>query len=303
MIVISPWSRGGWVNSQVFDHTSVGLFLEKRFGIKVESISPWHRAVCGDLTSAFDFATPNDSKWPTLPAVSNPSVVELAQRLLPDPRPPSMPQSLFQEGGTRSSRALPYELHTRARAQAAGTLALTFSNTGRQGAVFHVYDKLHLDRIPRRYTVQAGMALTDVWDTAATDRGNYELWVYSTNGFFRSFVGNAVTQGKATFRPEVEISYEPAAGYVYLKVHNTGTKAGEVMVQSNAYRTDGPWALHVAARTTGILHWNLEQSSHWYDFTVQSTGFGRRFAGRMETGQDGRSDPAMGQDLASTART
>jgi phospholipase C len=41
----------------------------------------------------------------------------------------------------------------------------------------------------------------------------------------------------------------------------------------------------------------LEESSNWYDFTVQSTGFERRFAGRMETGEHSRSDPAMGQDL------
>src|SRR5690606_27497420 len=33
MYVISPWSRGGWVNSQVFDHTSVIRFMEARFGV------------------------------------------------------------------------------------------------------------------------------------------------------------------------------------------------------------------------------------------------------------------------------
>ncbi|MCB2747270.1 hypothetical protein KQ905_14885, partial [Listeria monocytogenes] len=33
MYVISPWSKGGWVNSQVFDHTSVIRFLEQRFGV------------------------------------------------------------------------------------------------------------------------------------------------------------------------------------------------------------------------------------------------------------------------------
>ena len=51
MIVISPWSRGGWTNSQVFDHTSVIRFLERRFGVFEPNISPWRRAVCGDLTS------------------------------------------------------------------------------------------------------------------------------------------------------------------------------------------------------------------------------------------------------------
>jgi phospholipase C len=68
LYVLSPWSRGGWVNSQVFDHTSVIRFLEKRFGVAEPNISPWRRAVCGDLTSAFDFKTPNDTPFAyTLP--------------------------------------------------------------------------------------------------------------------------------------------------------------------------------------------------------------------------------------------
>jgi phospholipase C len=67
LLVVSPWSKGGWVNSQVFDHTSVIRFIEARFanGNKdlIESnITPWRRAVVGDLTSAFDFATPNTRK-------------------------------------------------------------------------------------------------------------------------------------------------------------------------------------------------------------------------------------------------
>jgi phospholipase C len=298
LFVISPWSRGGWVNSQVFDHTSLGLFLEKRFGITVASISPWHRAVSGDLTSAFDFEAPNFSTLPPLPVVSNPSVVEAQQSLLPRPLPPVSPPTPFQEPGVRLSRALPYELHTSARSPAVGTISLTFSNSGRQGAVFHVYDMLHLDRIPRRYTVEAGATLVDVWDATQADSGNYDLCVYSTNGFFRSFRGDAATRSKAAFKPEVEVFYQPSAGQISLNVYNTGTQAGQVMVRANAYRTDGPWTLDAYPFEIVSLPWNLANSSSWYDFTVLAPAFERRFAGRMETGQPGFSDPAMGQDLS-----
>ena len=63
MLVVSPWSKGGYVNSQVFDHTSVIRFLEARFGqdhpeLIEQNITPWRRAVVGDLTSAFNFARP-----------------------------------------------------------------------------------------------------------------------------------------------------------------------------------------------------------------------------------------------------
>ena len=61
MYALSPWSRGGWVNSQVFDHTSVLRFIEQRFGVAEPNISPWRRAVCGDLTSLFDFSASEPS--------------------------------------------------------------------------------------------------------------------------------------------------------------------------------------------------------------------------------------------------
>ena len=61
MMVISPWSKGGWVSSEVFDHTSLIRFIERRFAQSREpNITPWRRAVAGDLTSAFNFKSPND---------------------------------------------------------------------------------------------------------------------------------------------------------------------------------------------------------------------------------------------------
>ena len=49
LLVISPWTRGGWVSSELMDHSSVIRLLERRFGVMEPNISPWRRAVCGDL--------------------------------------------------------------------------------------------------------------------------------------------------------------------------------------------------------------------------------------------------------------
>lgn len=118
MYVISPWSRGGWVNSQVFDHTSILQFLEKRFGVQEPNISPYRRAVCGDLTTAFNFKTPNllpvaelDGKKTKAEA----DAIRVAQALLPQVPVPSQQQFPQQEMGIRPSRALPYILHTSAK--------------------------------------------------------------------------------------------------------------------------------------------------------------------------------------------
>jgi phospholipase C len=70
MMVISPWSRGGYVNSDTFDHTSLLRFLETRFDVKVPNLTAWRRGVVGDLTSTLGFASANDS-IPKLPETSD----------------------------------------------------------------------------------------------------------------------------------------------------------------------------------------------------------------------------------------
>jgi len=67
MIVVSPFSRGGLVCSDLFDHTSTLRFLETRFGARVPNLSRWRRMATGDLTSAFNFAARPNARRPPLP--------------------------------------------------------------------------------------------------------------------------------------------------------------------------------------------------------------------------------------------
>ncbi|MDM0004597.1 phospholipase C, phosphocholine-specific [Variovorax sp. J22G73] len=302
MYVISPWSRGGWVNSQVFDHTSVLRFIEARFGVKETNISPFRRAVAGDLTSAFNFATPNGEALPSLAGRQNRGQADQLRKdqealtAVPLPLDPQLPR---QGTGTRPSRALPYELHTSARADAVGrTVQLLFSNTGKAAAVFHVYDRLHLELKPRRYMVEAGKGLDDTWTPAAGDNGLYDLWVLGPNGFHRHFKGNLDTlrAGDAA-RPEVRVCYDIANGNVYLSMRNDGKAACKFTISAQAYRTDGPWTASVSGGASVDQHWVLADSGQWYDFAVTcdaDPAYYRRFAGRVETGRHTVSDPAMG---------
>ena len=68
--VISPWSKGGFVCSEVFDHTSTIRFIEQRFGVTEPNITPWRRTVCGDMTSALDFSD-SDAKKLHLPSTDS----------------------------------------------------------------------------------------------------------------------------------------------------------------------------------------------------------------------------------------
>jgi len=69
-IIISPWTAGGWVCSQPFDHTSVLQFVEKLTGVAEPNISEWRRKTFGDLTAAFRFDD-GELKPPKLPDTSS----------------------------------------------------------------------------------------------------------------------------------------------------------------------------------------------------------------------------------------
>ncbi len=302
MYVVSPWSRGGWVNSQAFDHTSVLRFIEARFGVKETNISAFRRAVCGDLTSAFNFANPNNETLPTLAGRTTRGGADglrsdqekLSQ--VPLPLDPQLPR---QATGTRPSRALPYELHTSARSDAiGGSVRLIFANTGKAAAVFHVYDRLHLDRLPRRFMVEPGKTLDDAWNAVSDDSGFYDLWVLGPNGYHRHFKGDlSRLRAGGTAVPEVRVCYDIANGNVYLEMLNAGQAAAKFTVRAKAYRDDGPWSATVAGGAKAELHWDLSSSGAWYDFVVScdaDASWQRRFAGRVETGKHSVSDPAMG---------
>ena len=79
MLVISPFSRGGHVASQVFDHTSQLRFLEERFGVRAPNISAWRRRTVGDLTSALPaLRSGANATVPALPSTANDQMANMA---------------------------------------------------------------------------------------------------------------------------------------------------------------------------------------------------------------------------------
>ncbi|VWD32936.1 phosphocholine-specific phospholipase C [Burkholderia lata] len=291
MFVVSPWSKGGFVCSQVFDHTSVLQFIEKRFGVMETNISPWRRAICGDLTSALDFSK-SDATLPTLPSTQ--AYVAQADlqcsRASSQTAPASTAQQVVtaQEAGTRPARALPYELHVTGQLQAQG-YALTFANTGTQGAHFWVYTG-DATAMPRHYTVEAGKQLTDTW--ALDANGNYLVSVWGPNGYFRRFAGSAAADAGA--KPEITPCYDTANGDVYVTIANAGTGTLTVTATDVAYG-GAARTLTVPAGQRVEAHWDLSCNSHWYDlqFAVAgNAGWTRRIAGHVETGKPSLTDPA-----------
>jgi phospholipase C len=298
MYVISPWSRGGWVCSQVFDHTSTIRFLEARFGVEEPNISAWHRSVSGDLTACFDFSRPTFVSLPQFPDVSAATGSKLVlDQLTPVtlPRTNHLPR---QDSGVRRSRALPYRLALDAKANAeAQAVELTLHNDGTAGAVFHLYDKLHLDRVPHRYTVEAKKQLNVAWDVTK-DRGSYELEAFGPNGFRWTISGVVPSSPEPVADPCVVLRHNAAQHSIELVAVNRGQVDCYIVTSPNVYRSDREATIELAAGGGETsISWPVSSSGFWYDFSVIAPdlpGWLRRFAGRLETGHHGITDPALG---------
>jgi phospholipase C len=101
-LIISPWTRGGYVFTDVLDHTSTLRLLESRFGVEVPNLSEWRRATTGDMTGAFSFGAPPRHDIPDLPETARAlASAEYDAMALPPPTPPSAPSMPRQEAGTR----------------------------------------------------------------------------------------------------------------------------------------------------------------------------------------------------------
>lgn len=299
LVVASPWSRGGFVNSQVFDHTSNLQFLEHFFSRKLkkevhtDNISSWRRAVCGDLTSIFrpwngeKISTPaslekerfietiHNAKFKSAPSNFKP-VTDLtdAAKYMPE-----------QEKGVRPACAIPYELNAHIIPLKDGkTLGLELEAGNKifggksAGAPFNVYGAKMENR---SYAVSAGDTLTDEWN-------GEELSIYGPNGFFRSFKG---ISGQLPHLLRIRVEYK--AGGLVLKLQNQDkTPVLAHIAQSHVSKTE-----KVKVEETKSITIRLSGTHGWYDISVTLPDHKAeyRFAGHVETGSTSFSDPVMGR--------
>ncbi|MDR6936186.1 phospholipase C, phosphocholine-specific [Luteibacter sp. 3190] len=278
MIVVSPWTRGGWVCSETFDHTSVLRFLEKRFGVEEPNISTWRRSVCGDLTSAFDFGGRSD---PSMPALRVPTGFS-GKAPVAVPGTQTMP---VQEPGTRPARALGYAWHLRHRIED-GSSRLSFDNHGRLGAAFMVYDGLDRDAPPRRYAASAGTAIEDAWPLAKVGDA-YDRRIHGPNGYYaavRGFAGDAL---------EAWVQGVDGKRAIEVVVTNGGPDPVAVAISEAYGPTRHELALPAGASQTLTL--DLTASAGWFDVSILTPStprYLRRYAGHHEDGKPATSDPA-----------
>ena len=329
MIVASPWSRGGWVNSQLFDHTSTLQFLErfvqKKYGktVREENISEWRRVVSGDLSSVFRPYDPKEAgldflnrdrfvvgiekaRSKDIPSNYSKLTANQIEQISRAPRDSHLMPG--QEKGIRPACALPYELYADGTPSADGEsfeLRLSAGNqvheSAAAGAPFNVYLRNVKDGnggegrfVAATYAVKSGDSLTRQYPFSMFAGSSYRIEVHGPNGFYRSFSGPS-----GSSHVELRASYEQRGtqltGNLQLRLRNSSAKFVTVEIKDNAYGAKPVTrGLDLAQATTIVLP--LERSHGWYDYTVKATGSDAeaRFAGRVETGKPTYTDPLMG---------
>lgn len=330
LVIASPWSRGGYVCSQVFDHTSVLQFLEKwltkKTGKPVQesNISAWRRTICGDLTSAFRSAADDgrailekverSAHLRTVygarfkPAVSVPPALTQADTVKARTQLRELPQMPVQERGTKPSCALPYELSvTGALTADRKALAVTFA-AGREkfgdraaGAPFFVQApgghraatgaEMERGRV-WNYAVAAGTRVEDAWPLEQFAGGLYHLRAHGPNGFYREFRGDANDPALDIF-----LSMDGDEKLIVNTVSRETSQKVTVRVGiRRSEKTDTGEEFIVEPGGTKRTEIPVKESGGWHELMITAENFpnfSRHLAGRMETGHDSITDPQM----------
>lgn len=311
MLIASPWSKGGYVNSQVFDHTSSLMFMEKflskKTGKKIKSkqISNWRRTVCGDLTSVFrpyngeKQEIPESLKRETVvtgiqnaknkPAQTTPAALTKAEILAVNSHHPFAKQSPevmpVQEKGTRKACALPYQLTAEAGLNADRTaiaLRLESGKTGfgqllePVGSAFSVSSLLPYGGLEGKnwnYAVRAGEQLSHELELDKFQGGHYDLHLRAPNGFFRNFKGSKDDPSlKVTCVYEKSgLLKEKLSGNIVLQLENSGSTPLDLKIGGGVYGSLAK-KIHLQAGKTEQAVIDLKKNSGWYDVTVTVEG-------------------------------
>ncbi|GGO92989.1 phosphocholine-specific phospholipase C [Wenjunlia tyrosinilytica] len=272
LLVVSPWTVGGYACSEVFDHTSQIRFLEKWLGIEEPNITPWRRQVTGDLTSAFDF-----KRGRGLPELDRPGPVPPFTGRW-NPAPPADQRMPAQEPGTRRARPLPYQPNAQGHVDG-GTFRLTLTNTGRSSVHFALYPYAGEFTAPQHQDVRR----KGVWQVPLPGE-RYNFTVTGPNGFRREFAGSR--DGCA----EVCAHIDAGDRVVHLTLSNHGDDDAVFTLHPNAYAEDrAARARHVPIKAgkSRTIAYSADRDHGWYDVTLTTPAdpaFHRRLMGHIENG-------------------
>lgn len=277
LLAVSPWTIGGFVDSEVFDHTSVVRFLERWTGVREPNISAWRRVACGDLTSMFDFE--RSGRPPTVEQPGPvPSPIERWH-----PTPPAERELPQQEPGRRAARPLPYRPVVKARIRDDGSMQLDLENAGTASTHFTIYQYIDGGRPPQHLDVAGRQRLR-----LPTAPKRYHVAVQGPNRFWYELAGDPTGVAAPV---SVTVNHGRNDGWrrarLLLSLANDGDRPVTLLLTSLGY-VDHQATVRLRPGQRRTVPWPTERG--WYDLEVtspQERAYRRRLTSRVEDGRPG----------------
>ena len=284
MIIASPWTRGGYVDSNVYNHTSMLQFMATWTGVQPANVTSWRTSVTGDLTTAFDFENPDFSIPGNIPGLAE--TWALSQKTGGSTAtPPEGGQHMpVQEPGRRPHRPSNHQPHADVTVDRSnGRVTARLTNAGTVGVGFLVYPDAYKAPAATPVTVLAGAPGSYVWDTTATD-GMYAFSAYGPDGFLTSFAGQVVPAGQDS-GPVPVVTASPQRGFfrsLRIGLANEGHRAVVYTLTPNDYE-GREQTVTIRSGGSRAVEWPTDADGY-YDVIITtdtSDGFKRRYAGRI----------------------
>lgn len=320
MVVASPWTKGGWVNSEVFDHTSclqfLEHFIEQKTGkiVREDNISAWRRMICGDLTSVFRPAAEQtdvrlqpvnrdayverifSARDKQLPSDFVPIDEELAEQIKSTGQYSLQMQQ--QEKGWKNACALPHELHVSMESKEnvfsiAATAHRRIKGTKDQAGIpyfvisYVPYDGHECGKV-WNFAVRIGDRLAYSWQLDKIEGELLSFALHGPNGFYRSVHGNKKQM------PQVDVQTIVDAARPLLAIQVAHSQQ-QLEVIDHSYGLFAPMLL--SEKQDKQVKIDCSKSQGWYDIEIRSVVadqvFSCRYAGHIETGKPSKTDPLM----------
>jgi phospholipase C len=281
MIICSPWTRGGYVDSNVYSHTSMLDFLSVWTGVQPVNITSWRSSITGDLTAAFDFENPDFSIPNNIPSLDETWALSQQTGGSTATPPEGDQQMPTQEPGSRPHRPSNHQPFADATVdRTTGSVTAALTNNGTVGVVFLIYPDDYLTFAATPKTVLTGSPGSYVWDTTLT-AGKYAFSVYGPDGFLTSFAG-AVVPAAVDTGPVPVVSAAASFGALSINLANEGQQDVVYVLTPNDY-VGQQQTVTVASGGSRAVAWPTNEDGY-YDVIITANtgdGFKRRYAGRL----------------------
>jgi len=182
------------------------------------------------------------------------------------------------------------------------------SNSGPLGASFYVIPYSRTDG-PWLYSVEGvkpGEAPIKLSDYAQISNGDYAHAIHGPNGYLFEFEGNSLDTPQMALPNIIDVNSPDEGSTIQFVFYKWPTANGELRIIDAYTGNETTLDPGKANKDTKLTAINVATQEGWYDVSFidadNTNTYLRRYAGHLDNGKIGKSDPAIGLQYDETMR-